>query len=106
MVLYHTSQGLHFQGGSKNGAVTSCSLAANFFESYCNNLRLIKGRRIQQIKDILLKVDCRKNNSSQTVKHKQIKMQKDNLELKCDSCHYKTVLKPELKRHMYLMHKN
>ena len=106
MVLYHTNQGVHFQGGNRNGAVSSCSLAANFFESYCNNLRLKKGQRIQDIKEVLLKLDARKNYGSHTVKHKQSKKQEANTELKCDSCHYKTVLKPELKRHMFTMHRN
>ena len=73
MVLNHTNQGVHFQGGNRNGAVSSCSLAANFFESYCNNLRLKKVQRIQDIKEVLLKLDARKNYGSHTVKHKQLK---------------------------------
>ena len=32
--LYHTNQGIHLQGGRRNGNVTSCSLLGNFLESF------------------------------------------------------------------------
>ena len=41
MLLYHTNQGVHFQGGSRNGSIISCCLAADFFESYCRTLQIL-----------------------------------------------------------------
>ena len=50
MLLYHTNQGVHFQGGSQRSGVTSCSLG----ESYCRTLKETKGARIQDIKEYIL----------------------------------------------------
>ena len=60
MNLYHTNQGVHFQGGSTNGNVTSCSLASTFFETFCQELKEKRGVRIEGIRNTLLKMDLRK----------------------------------------------
>ena len=49
---------------------------------------------------MLLKLVARKKYGSQPVKQK--KQIAGDTNLKCDSCHYKTVVKAELKRHMFL----
>ena len=101
--MYHTNQCVHFQGGERRGISTSCSLAGEFFESFCQKLRTRKADRIEEIKDFLLKLDGRKKYGSQPLKKSTNKVKEDNT-LKCDSCHYKTVTKSELKRHLFLTH--
>ena len=102
MNMYHTNQGVHFQGGETNGDATTCSLAGDFFEEMCRNTIMNKSARIAEINDMLSKLDARKKYGSQPIKQKKI-LKEDNL-LKCDHCHYKTVTKTELKRHMFLTH--
>ena len=102
MNLYHTNKGVHFQGGSRNENKTSCSLAAKFFESFCYGLMDKKGQRIEAIRDTLLKMDLRKKYGSQPRKQNK-KTTKDEF-FKCDSCHYTTVTKTELKRHLFVTH--
>ena len=106
MLLYHTNQGVHFQGGSKNGEITSCHLAADFFESYCRALQQTKGSRIQEIKEYLLQLDARRKYGAQPMKKSHKKKQDTDTVLKCDKCHFKTVTKTELKRHLFLIHQN
>ena len=103
MNMYHTNQCIHFQGGERKGSSTSCSLAGEFFESFCLNLRTRKAERIKEIKDFLLKLDGRKKYGSQPLKKSKSTFQEENI-LKCDSCHYQTVTKSELKRHLFLTH--
>ena len=103
MNMYHTNQSIHFQGGERRGNVTSCSLAGDFFESFCKNLIQRKAGRIDEIKDFLLKLDGRKKYGSQPLKKNAKKVDAD-ITFKCDSCHYKTVTKTELKRHLFLTH--
>ena len=102
MNMYHTNQGVHFQGGERTGEITTCSLAAECFELMCNNTQNTKSVRISEIKEMLLRLDARKKYGSQPVKQK--KQMAGDTTLKCDSCHYKTVVKAELKRHMFLTH--
>ena len=102
MNLYHTNQGIHFQGGSRKGARTSCSLAANILELWCQKLMKVKATRISEIRETLMNLDLRKRFGSQPLKKK--KKQEEEETYKCDNCHYKTVSKSELKRHTYLTH--
>ena len=59
--LYHSNQGIHLQGGRRNGNVTSCSLLGNFLESFFAATLLKQAKRVREIKDILIKWDLRKN---------------------------------------------
>ena len=102
MNLFHTNQGVHFQGGNTNENMTTCSLAAKLFESFCYDLMAKKGLRIEAIRETLLKMDLRKKYGSQPRKQNK-KIIKDDI-FKCDSCHYTTVTKIELKKHLFLMH--
>ena len=103
MNMYNTNQGIHFQGGERRGNLTSCSLAGDFFESLCNDLIERKSGRIGEITDFLLKLDGRKKYGSQPLKKNNKKVDAD-ITFKCDTCHYKTVTKTELKRHLFLTH--
>ena len=60
-----------------------------------------KKNRIAEVKEMLLKLDARKNYGSQPVKQNK-KVVEDNT-LNCDSCHYQTVVKTKLKRHMFFV---
>ena len=100
--MYHTNQGVHFQGGERNGNATTCSLAGNIFESMCSNTLKAQSVRISEIKEMLLKLDGRKKYGSQPTKKKNNK--EGDSKFKCDTCHYQTVVKTELKRHMFLTH--
>ena len=71
MNMYHTNQGVHFQGGERKGDVTSCSLAGDFFELMCSNTLKAKSVRISEIKEMLLKLDARKKYGSQPIKKKK-----------------------------------
>ena len=79
MNLYHSNQGVHFQGGRRHGNKTSCSLAADFSEE------LFKGIFTNQRKTIV------KDKDIQTL-------------FNCKECHYKTFQLTELKRHKFKQH--
>ena len=86
MNMYHTNQGVHFQGVERKGDVNSCALAGDFFKLMCLNTLKAKSVRISEIKEMLLKLDARKKYGSQPIKKKK-KIEED-IKFKCDSCHY------------------
>ena len=59
--LYHSNQGVHLQGGRRNGKVTSCSLVATFLMEFFKNVKASQGKRIYNVRYALLNVDLRKN---------------------------------------------
>ena len=59
--LYHSSQGIHLQGGRRQGKITSCSLVANFLEEFFKETLKNKNSLICKVKETLLQMDLRKN---------------------------------------------
>ena len=106
MNLYNTNQGIHFQGGRRNGKVTSCSLAASLFETWSMIIIRDKEHRIRMMKETILGMDLRIKPflTANRFLAKPGPEQKD--EFKCDLCAYKSVKETELKRHMYILHRN
>ena len=103
--MYHSSQGVHIQGGRRQGKITSCSLVAKFLEEFFKETLANKNALIRRVKQTLLNMDLRKNYSK---KHSTKIMKKDEKEKKlsfsCTKCHYKTVVQTELKRHTFKQH--
>ena len=97
--LYHTNQGFHFQGGRRNGRQTTCSHAADLFETW--SMLLIKEKE-----DRILEMDLRRKPflTGQRLLVKTEPLSKDIF--KCAKCPYKSVKMPELKRHMFILHRN
>ena len=108
MNLYHSNQGVHFQGGRRYGNKTSCSVAADFFEEYFKGIFTNQMKSIMTLKTILLKVDLRKHHVKTprvTKPYKRIVKDKDIQTLfNCEECHYKTVQLTEMKRHKFKQH--
>ena len=103
--LYHSNQGVHVQGGRRNGQVTSCSLVANFLQEYFSSIYNNHRGRVQIIQDCLLTVDLRKNYGLDKKISKGKKMEKDMKAMfTCTECHYKSVLQTDIRRHMYKQH--
>ena len=105
MHLNHTNQGIHLQGGRRNGTVTTCSLVADYLEDYFKMIQTTQERRIKNIKFALLKLDLRKNfgKEQKSAKEKQSAREKKVLQ-NCPKCHYKTVNQAEMKRHTFKQH--
>ena len=103
--LYHTNQGMHFQGGRRNGKVTTCSLVADLFETWVMLVSRDKSERINMIKDAILGMDLRKK-TFQTAAKLQVKPVHQPQHFLCDFCPYKSVKSIELKRHLFLLHRN
>ena len=104
--LYNTNQGIHFQGGRRNGKVTSCSLAASMFETWSMIMIRDKEQRIRMMKETILGMDLRRKPFL-TANRLLVKPgPQPKTEFKCDLCAYKSVKETELKRHMYILHRN
>ena len=106
MNLYHTNQGIHFQGGRRNGRQTTSSLAADLFETWSMLLIQEKGDRIKMIKEAILEMDLRRKPflTAHRLLVKTEPLSKDIF--KCTMCPYKSVKMPELRRHMFILHRN
>ena len=106
MLLYHTNQGVHFQGGQRNGQVTTCSLAADMFETFIMIMIQSKSERIKMIKETILAMNLRRK-PFQVASRLMVKCGPEpKTTFKCDLCHYKSTKLTELKRHMYILHRN
>ena len=105
MNLYHSNQGVHLQGGRRKGSITSCSLLAIFLEDFFKKVQITQSVRIQNIRDVLLGLDLRKNyGKNQTLKKGQKVAKEKKEQFNCSQCHYKTILETEMKRHTYKMY--
>ena len=105
MVMYHSNQGVHLQGGQTNGSVTSCSLAGDFFEAFFKRIMFNQGERITNVKESIIAMDLRRNYAKESAIKKQIKIVKDvKVVVKCTECDYKTFVPTEFKRHNFKMH--
>ena len=106
MNLYHTNQGVHLQGGRKNGQVTTCSIAADMFETWSMIVSKQKSERIRILKETMMGMDLRKK-PFQTASRLLVKAgpQRGNV-FKCDLCAYKSVKITELKRHIFILHRH
>ena len=105
MNLYHSNQGVHLQGGRRKGSITSCSLLAIFLEDFFKKVHRTQSVRIQNVRNVLLGLDLRKNyGKNQTSKKGQQVEKGKKDQFNCSQCHYKTILETEMKRHMYGMH--
>ena len=106
MNLYHTNQGVHIQGGRRHGQVTACSIAGDMFETWSMIVAKQKAERIMIIKETILGMDLRRK-PFQVPNRFQVKSGPGITDIyQCDHCPYKSVKKPELKRHMFLLHRN
>ena len=95
--LYHTNQGIHFQGGITHGKVTSCSLAASMFETWSMIMMRDKEERIRMIKETILGMDLRRK-PFQTANRLLVKSGPESKdEFKCNICAYKSVKETEQK---------
>ena len=105
MLMYHTKQRIHLQGGRRNGDVTSVSLAADFMEGWCKIIFETHREKIHSVKEALLTMDLRKNYGGMQLRQKfnQTKENEKTL-FKCELCHYKLVHKTDLVRHSYAIH--
>ena len=103
--LNHTNQGIHIQGGRRNGTVTSCSLVADYLEDYFKMIQTTQERRIKNVKFALLKLDLRKNfgKGQKTAKGKFCVKVIKPLQ-SCPKCDYRTVNQTEMKRHTFKQH--
>ena len=105
MLLYHSKQRIHLQGGRRNGKVTSVSLVANFLDGFNKSMLLNHQTKIQSMKEALLTMDLRRNYGGVKTRQKQNPWKgREPPLLKCELCHYKTIQKTELTRHMYSLH--
>ena len=109
MNLYHSSQGVHLQGGRRKGENTSCSIMANIFENMCQNMTINKAQRIKSIKIALLNIDLRKKytNQAKPLKTKivtKVEKVKGRDVYLCDLCDYNTVIKGLMQRHKFIRH--
>ena len=105
MNLYHSSQGVHLQGGRRQGKTTSCSLAAMFLEEFFKEILKNKKPLINRVKQTLLQMDLRKNYGKKQT-HKVVKKNENEKKIMftCQKCHFKTVVQSELKRHTFKQH--
>ena len=100
--LYHSSQGVHLQGGRRVGKSTSCSLLATFLDEFFKETIKNKSKLIRKIKETLLQMDLRKKYQKKEATNKLKKNDKEKkLMFKCTKCHYQTIVQTELKRHTY-----
>ena len=78
MNLYHSSQGVHLQGGRRQGKVTSCLLVATYLKEFFKETLENKKPLIRKVKETRLQIDMRKNyHKKQTPKSEKIN-KKDN----------------------------
>ena len=106
MLLYHTNQGVHLQGGRRYGQVTTCSLAADMFETFCILVMRDKSERIKMIKEVIMGMDLR-TKPFQVASRLMVKAGPEaKNSFKCNTCPYKSTKLSELKRHMYILHRN
>ena len=105
MLMYHTNQGVHIQGGRRNGQVTSCSIAADLFEIFTMIVIRDKAERIKMIKETILGMDLRRKPFQVASRLMMKSAPEAKNTFKCDLCHYKSTKLTELKRHIYILHK-
>ena len=103
--MYHTNQSVHIQGGRRSGKVTTCGLAADMFETWSMLVCRDKSERIRMFKDAILEMDLRKK-PFQTAKKLQFKSILAPVHFVCDFCPYKSVKQTELRRHIFILHRN
>ena len=65
MNQYHSSQGLHLQGGRRHGQLTSCSVLASLLEEIFQRIMITHAIRIRNIKTALISIDLRKKSTNQ-----------------------------------------
>ena len=104
--LYHSNQGIHIQGGRRNGNITSCTLLGNFLETFFAATLKKQAKRVGDMREILIKWDLRKNYNKGHAATKGSKIVKEMKTLLCCSkCHYRSMLQTEMKRHMFKLHR-
>ena len=111
MNQYHSSQGLHIQGGRRHGQLTSCSVLASLFEEFGQRIMITHAIRIRNIKTALISIDLRKKSTNQLKpiiknKTKTSKTEKETNRdvFLCDICDYNSVVKGMMRRHKLLTH--
>ena len=105
MLMYHSNQGVHLQGGQTDGSITSCSLAGDFFEAYFKNIMITQRERIKKVKESIMAMDLRRNYAKESAIKTRKKIEKDvKVMVKCPECDYKTFVQTEFKRHTFRMH--
>ena len=105
-LMYHTNQGVHFQGGRRNGQVTTCSLVADLFETFCLLVIRDNSERIKMIKETILAMDLRRKPFQVASRLMGKAGPEPKNIFKCNMCHYKSTKLTELKRHMYILHRS
>ena len=111
MNQYHTSQGIHLQGGRRHGQLTSCLVLASLFEQFCQRITITPAIRIKNINTALISIDLRKKSTNQVkpdikkkTKTSKTEKEKHRDVYLCDMCDYNSVVKGMMRRHKLVTH--
>ena len=104
--MYHTTQGVHLQGGQRLATTTTTELLADFLEQEWKSLLekrnesikvTMKGIEDINIDDFKAMVELNKNL-------KKTPKQPEKTNLECEDCDFKTVSSIAMRKHSYIKH--
>ena len=104
--MYHTTQGIHLQGGQKMATTTTTEVLADFLEQEWGSLLENRKESIKMTKKAIADIDIEafKCMVEQTKSSKKASTQQEKTNLECDDCDFKTVSQIMMRKHTYIKH--